>query len=61
MRGTTTSGSYTFYNINSSDFLDILSGSNGNDSDDFAAGSYDLITGLGSPAAKGLVQALTGY
>jgi len=59
--GTTTSGSYTFYNINSSDFLDILSGSNGNDSDDFAAGSYDLITGLGSPAAKGLVQALTGY
>jgi subtilase family serine protease len=44
--------------INSADFYDIISGNNGNDTDDFALVGYDLVTGLGSPVANGLIPAL---
>jgi subtilase family serine protease len=46
--------------INSTYFFDITSGNNGPDLDDNAISGYDLVTGLGSPAAVGLVPALTG-
>jgi hypothetical protein len=46
--------------INSNNFFDIISGNNGSDPDDVAITGYDLITGLGSPAAGGLVPAITG-
>lgn len=46
--------------INSSYFFDITSGNNGPDLDDNAISGYDLVTGLGSPAAGGLVPVLTG-
>jgi subtilase family serine protease len=46
--------------INSSYFFDITSGNNGPDADDSAIAGYDLVTGLGSPAAGGLVPVLTG-
>jgi subtilase family serine protease len=46
--------------INSSNYFDITSGNNGPDLDDYAIPGYDLVTGLGSPAAGGLVPALTG-
>jgi hypothetical protein len=39
-------------------FLDISSGSNGSDQDDFSLVGYDLVTGLGSPVATGVVPAL---
>src|ERR1039457_6486395 len=45
--------------INSSYFYDITSGNNGPDPDDSAITGYDLVTGLGSPAALGLVPVLT--
>jgi hypothetical protein len=41
-------------------FYDITSGNNGPDPDDYAIAGYDLVTGLGSPAALGLVSALSG-
>jgi hypothetical protein len=44
--------------LNSATFFDIISGSNGGDSDDLATVGYDLVTGLGSPMAAGLVNAL---
>ena len=44
------------YSLNSSDFHDITSGSNG-----FSAGTgYDLVTGLGTPIANKLVPDLAG-
>ena len=46
------SSSYSTY------YLDILSGNNGSDPDDFAGTGYDLVTGLGSPHAAALVPAL---
>ncbi len=46
--------------INSANFFDITSGSNGSDPDDLAGLGYDLVTGLGSPVATGLVPALAG-
>ncbi len=45
-------------NINAANFYDITSGSNGGDQDDQAVTGYDLVTGLGSPVASGLVPAL---
>jgi len=45
-------------NINSNNFTDITSGSDGSDPDDLAGPGYDLVTGLGSPVANGLVPAL---
>jgi subtilase family serine protease len=39
-------------------FFDITVGNNGGDPDDLAGTGYDLVTGLGSPAAVGLVNAL---
>jgi subtilase family serine protease len=44
--------------INSANFFDITSGSDGSDTDDLAGTGYDLVTGLGSPVAVGLVNAL---
>ena len=44
--------------INLANFFDIISGSNGSDTDDAAGTGYDLVTGLGSPVANGLVAAL---
>jgi subtilase family serine protease len=46
--------------INPSYFHDITSGNNGADPDDYAIAGYDLVTGLGSPVANGLVPALSG-
>ncbi len=46
--------------INASYFFDTTSGNNGPDLDDKAIAGYDLVTGLGSPAADGLVPILTG-
>jgi subtilase family serine protease len=46
--------------INSNYFFDITSGNNGADLDDNAIAGYDLVTGLGSPAAGGLVPILIG-
>jgi subtilase family serine protease len=46
--------------INPSYFHDIISGNNGPDLDDSAIAGYDLVTGLGSPVANGLVLALSG-
>jgi hypothetical protein len=45
-------------NINNANFFDITSGSNGADPDDLSVPGYDLVTGLGSPVATGLVPAL---
>jgi hypothetical protein len=45
-------------NINPGYFLDITSGSNGTDPDDLSVTGYDFVTGLGSPAAAGLVPNL---
>lgn len=39
-------------------FFDISSGQNGTDPDDISVTGYDLVTGLGSPVATGLVPAL---
>jgi subtilase family serine protease len=50
----------TAVSINLSDFYDITSGNDGTASGDFAGPGYDLVTGLGSPAALGLVSALSG-
>jgi subtilase family serine protease len=47
--------------IDSSYFYDITSGNNGPDADDYAIPGYDLATGLGSPAAAGVVPALAGW
>ena len=44
--------------LNSGTFFDIISGNNGSDSEDYAVTGYDLVTGLGSPVAFGLVNAL---
>ncbi len=44
--------------INSANIFDVTSGSNGSDTDDQAVTGYDLVTGLGSPVATGLVPAL---
>jgi subtilase family serine protease len=44
--------------INSSNLFDIISGSNGSDTDDSAVAGYDLVTGLGSPIGTGLIPAL---
>ena len=46
--------------INPSCFFDITSGNNGPDLDDYAIAGYDKVTGLGSPAAGGLVPVLSG-
>jgi len=51
-----TGGGYT---INPNNFFDILSGNNGADPDDYALAGYDLVTGLGSPAAAGLLSGLS--
>jgi subtilase family serine protease len=48
-------------NINSGNFIDIASGNNGSDPDDAAVAGYDLVTGLGSPAAAKLIPALGTY
>ena len=45
--------------IATNNFYDITSGNNGPDLDDNAIAGYDLVTGLGSPAALGLVSALS--
>jgi subtilase family serine protease len=45
-------------NLNSGRFFDITVGNNGTDGDDSAGPNYDLVTGLGSPVAAGLVSAL---
>jgi hypothetical protein len=48
----------TLYQLPSSDFHDITTGSNGT----YSAGTgYDLVTGLGTPIANLLVPALAGY
>lgn len=48
----------TLYNLPSSDFHDVTTGSNGT----YSAGpGYDLTTGLGTPIANLLVPALAGY
>jgi hypothetical protein len=39
-------------------FLDIASGANGSDPDDFSIPGYDFVTGLGSPMANNLVPTL---
>ena len=44
--------------LNSTRFLDVTVGNNGGDPDDMAGPGYDLVTGLGSPVAPGLVNAL---
>jgi subtilase family serine protease len=44
--------------INANNFLDISSGSDGSDPDDISVVGYDLVTGLGSPVATGVVPAL---
>ena len=44
--------------INAANFYDVKAGSNGSDPDDQALTGYDLVTGLGSPAASGLIPAL---
>jgi len=44
--------------INPVNFFDITSGNNGSDPDDLSVTGYDLVTGLGSPVAAGLVPAL---
>jgi hypothetical protein len=44
--------------VNPDYFIDIASGSNGTDPDDFAISGYDFVTGLGSPMANNLVPAL---
>ncbi len=44
--------------INAANLYDITSGSNGPDTDDQAVTGYDLVTGVGSPVAPGLVPAL---
>ncbi len=44
--------------INAAAFFDLTSGNNGTDADDYAVAGYDLVTGLGSPSAAGLVTAL---
>ncbi len=46
------------WTVNSACFYDITSGSNGKDKDDQAGTGYDLVTGLGSPVATGLVPNL---
>jgi subtilase family serine protease len=48
------------YPINPICFHDITSGNNGTHPDDYAIAGYDLVTGLGSPVANGLVPALSG-
>jgi len=45
-------------NLEPGRFFDITDGHNGTDPDDLAVPGYDLVTGLGSPAAAGLVNAL---
>ncbi len=45
-------------NISTSTFFDIIGGANGAEPDDECAAGYDLVTGLGSPFAPGLVSAL---
>ncbi len=49
------------YGINAANFHDVASGNNGGDPDDAAVAGYDLVTGLGSPAAASLVPALTSW
>ena len=44
--------------INGSFYYDITSGNNGTDSDDYAIAGFDLVTGLGSPAANNLAPVL---
>jgi subtilase family serine protease len=58
--GTLSSADAAVYSIaNSSNLFDITSGNNGPDADDLALPGYDLVTGLGSPVATGLVPALS--
>jgi hypothetical protein len=40
-------------------YFDVSSGNNGSDADDFSVPGYDLVTGVGSPAAVGLLPALS--
>ena len=49
------------FTINPNNLFDIASGNNGStsDPDDFALAGYDLVTGVGSPVATGLVPALS--
>ncbi len=54
-------GSGNLYTINPSDFHDIASGNNGSDADDRAVTGYDLVTGVGSPLAGGVVPALSAW
>jgi subtilase family serine protease len=51
-------GSGSPLTLNPGIFFDITVGNNGGDTDDLAGTGYDLITGLGSPLAAGLVKAL---
>jgi len=44
--------------MNSANFFDIVSGANGTNADDVSVAGYDLVTGVGSPVAPGLVSAL---
>ena len=44
--------------IVSAKFFDVTSGENGTNADDFSVTGYDLVTGVGSPVASGLVPAL---
>ena len=44
--------------IQPANFFDITSGNNGSDPDDLSVTGYDLVTGLGSPVATGLIPAL---
>lgn len=48
-------------NVNPSYLLDIDSGGNGTDPDDFSIVGYDFVTGLGSPSANNLVPALSSW
>lgn len=49
-----------YKSVNSANFFDVTSGSNGSDPDDSAFPGYDLATGVGSPVAGGVVRALAG-
>lgn len=64
-RSSGVSGNSDIYNvagtapsINAANLFDITSGSNGADPDDISVAGYDLVTGLGSPVASGVVPAL---
>jgi len=49
------------YTINPSYFHDVAVGNNGSNADDQSVAGYDLVTGVGSPVASGLVPALSAW